>query len=62
MEATDQRLPDQAMIELDGTDNKPSWAPTPPGVRWPSRTPRPNPGLPLYRAWAARPPASCRCR
>lgn len=43
-DATEQRLIDQAMFDLDATENKGSSAPTPSSVsRWPWRTPRPRP-------------------
>jgi enolase len=63
-DATDQRSIDQAMIDLDGTPTRASWAPTP---SWASPWPLPTlPPPPLTcrctSTWAARTPTSCRSR
>ncbi len=63
-DATDQRSIDQSMIDLDGTANKASSAPT---QSWASPSPSPTllPRLPTCRCtstWAARTRTSCRYR
>ena len=63
-DALDQALLDQLLIDLDGTDNKAGWAPTPCSAspwRWPARPPTPSTCRSTATS-AGRPPASCRCR
>ena len=55
MDALDQAGIDQAMIELDGTRTRASWAPTPSWASawpWPARPPTPS-GCPSTATWAA---------
>jgi enolase len=64
LDATEQAFLDKTLIDLDGTDNKAAWAPTP---RWPCRwqwraLPPRNPACrctATLAAWAA---CSCPCR
>ena len=64
MDATDQRALDDLMIELDGTPNKGSWAPTPSSAfPWPLCTPPLSPQACHCTATSAAPTAtSCRSR
>ncbi|CPZ80684.1 enolase [Mycobacteroides abscessus] len=62
--ADDQRLIDQALLDLDGTPDKSRLGPTPSwGSRWPWPRPLPiRPGWPCSATWAGRTHTSCRCR
>lgn len=64
LSADDQRLIDQALLDLDGTPTSHGWAPTRSSAspwRWP-RPPRIPPGCRCSATWVARTPTSCRCR
>ena len=63
-EASEQRLVDQALIDLDGTRPSPGWVRTPCSVcrsRWPGRLPS-RPSCPCSATSAGRTRTSCRCR
>src|SRR5215217_6754654 len=64
LSADDQRLVDQALVDLDGTRTSRGWAPTPSSVS-PWRWPRARLNRPPCRCSATsadRTPTSCRCR
>jgi len=52
MDASNQRLLDQTMIAIDGTENKSNWGPTPSWRPWPRARLGSALKLPLYRYWA----------
>ncbi|GMA86177.1 hypothetical protein GCM10025868_14270 [Angustibacter aerolatus] len=64
LDASEQRLVDQAMLDLDATDNKACSVPTrSSGSRWPSPGPPPTPPACRSTATSAgRTPTCCRCR
>lgn len=64
LDATEQRVVDQKLVDLDGTPDKSGWAPTPSSAcRWPWPKPPPRPpGWSCSGTSAGRTRTCCRCR